>query len=210
MIVIFIVKMKLITVEGYIHWFSKYMATKIEPKFQIKQWKKETIEKLYQAGLIGFLQRFNGHSEGITKEIVNNYTQEQTRVGNLIIPVTQEYIFKALDLPLIGKNYHKGLHFKEKAWNLFLDKNKKGTFDRAKDIPREWFNEPWGELLLIIQKFFACDKGQSMAQLYHVRLLQHIKGGVKINLPYFFFQSLIKMIESTRNENKPREAQVYH
>lgn len=80
--------MKLMIVEGYIHWFPENMSTRIEPKFQIKQWKKETVEKLYQARLIGFLQRFNGHSEGITKEFVNNYTQEKKRVGNLIIPVT--------------------------------------------------------------------------------------------------------------------------
>jgi len=91
-----------------------------------------------------------------------------------------------------------------------LEKNRKGTFDRAKGIPKEWFNEPWGELVLIIHKFFTCDRGQSVAHLYHVRLLQHIKEEVKINLPYFFFCSLIKMIESIRNENKPREAQVYH
>jgi len=53
---------------------------------------------------------------------------------------------------LTGENYHEGLHFKEKAWNLFLEKKTKGAFDRTKGIPREWFNEPWGELVLIIQK----------------------------------------------------------
>lgn len=76
------------TVEGYIHWFTENMTTRIELKFQIENWRKETVEKLYQAGLVGFLQIFNGHSEGITREFLNNYTHEQTRVGNLTIPVT--------------------------------------------------------------------------------------------------------------------------
>ena len=80
--------MKLMTAEAYIQWFTETMKTRIEPRFQIENWKKETIEKLYQAGLIGFLQIFNGHSEGITRKFVRNYTQEQTRVGNIIIPMT--------------------------------------------------------------------------------------------------------------------------
>lgn len=136
--------------EGYINWISEHMGTRIEPKFQIEQWEKETVDKLYQDGLIGFLQKFNGHSESINKEFINNYAQDQTMVGNLVIPLTPEFISQALDLPLIGEHYHKGLHFKEKAWSFFLEKNKKGTFDRTKGILREWFNEPWGELVLII------------------------------------------------------------
>lgn len=110
---------------------------------------------------------------------------------------------------MTGENYHKGLHFKEKACTFFLENNRKGAFDRTKGIPKECFNEPWGELVLIIQKLFTCDRGHSVAHLYHVRLLYHIKGEVKINLPYFFSRNLIKMIESVKNENKPKEAQVY-
>lgn len=128
--------------KAYIQWFTETMKTRIEPRFQIEDWRKETIEKIYRAGLVGFLKIFSGHSEEVTREFINNYTQEQTRVGNIIIPMTQEFLSQALDLLMIGENYHKGLHFKEKAWTLFLEKNRKGTFDRAKGIPKEWLNEP--------------------------------------------------------------------
>ena len=66
--------MKLMIVEAYIHWFSEIMSARVEPKFQIERWRKETIEKLYQAGLIGFLQKFDGHSEEITRDFINNYS----------------------------------------------------------------------------------------------------------------------------------------
>jgi len=131
-------------------------------------------------------------------------------VGNLIIPLTPEYIFQALDIALTRENYHKGPHFKEKSWTFFLEKNRKGSFDRTKGISREWFNERWGELVLIIKKPFTCDRGHSVAYLYHVKLLQHIKREEKINLSYLFFRNLIKMIKSVKNENKPKEAQVYY
>jgi len=202
--------MKLVTAEDYIYWFTEIMTNRVEPKFHIEQWGKETIEKLYQSGMIGFLQKFNGHSEQITKEFINNFSQDKTQIGELSIPVTQEFLSKALNLPMIGENYHKGLHFKEKAWTFFLEKNRKGTFDRAKGIPREWFNEPWGELVMIIQKFLTCDRQYSIAHLYHVRLLQHIKGDGRINLPYFLYKSLVKMVETVKQENKPKATQVYH
>ena len=69
-------------------------------------------------------------------------------VGSLHIRLTPEYIFEALKFPSSGELYHKGLHFKDKGWTFFLDKNRKGYFDRSKGIPREWFNEPWAELVL--------------------------------------------------------------
>ena len=202
--------MKLVTAEAYIDWFTETMANRVEPKFQIESWEKETIEKLYQAGMIGFLQKFNGHSEEITKDFIKNFNQDQTRIGEIIVPVTQEYLSKALDLPMLGEKYYKGLHFKEKAWTFFLEKNRKGTFDRTKGIPREWFNEPWGELVLIIQKFLTCDRGYSVAHLYHVKLLQHIKGEDRINLPYFLYKSLLRMIETARHENRLKSGQMYH
>lgn len=156
------------------------------------------------------MQKFDGHSEEITRDFINNYSQDQTRVRDVIIPVTQEYLSQALDLPMIGEKYHKGLHFKEKAWTFFLEKNWKGTFDRTKGIPREWFNEPWGELVLVIQKFLICDRGYSVAHLYHVRLLQHMKGEDRINLPYFLFRSLLRIIETVRHEHRPKAGQIYH
>ena len=64
-------------------------------------------------------------------------------VGSLHIPLTPKSISKALELPSLGELYHKGLHFKDKGWIFFLDKNRKGYFDRSTGIPREWFNEPW-------------------------------------------------------------------
>lgn len=186
------------------------MSIRVEPKFQIESWGKETIEKLYQAGMISFLQKFDGYSEQITRDFIDNFSQDQTRVGDVIIPVTQEYLSQALDLPMIGEKYYKGLHFKEKAWTFFLEKNRKGTFDRTKGIPKEWFNEPWAELVLIIQKFLTCDRGYSIAHLYHVRLLQHIKGEDRINLPYFLYRSLLKMIETVKHEHRPKAGQIYH
>lgn len=85
---IFIVKMKLVIANEFIHWFSETMSVRVEPKFQIESWGKETIEKLYQAGMISVLQKVDGHFEQITRDFINNFSQDQTWVGDVIIPVT--------------------------------------------------------------------------------------------------------------------------
>ena len=135
--------MKLMTVDGYIKWFSDQMASRTEPKyFQVEHWSRETVEKICQSGLIGFSQKVQSHNEDVKREFVNNYRYNETMVGSLHIPLNPDYISEALGLPSSGELYHKGLHFKDKGWTFFLDKNRKGSFDGSKGIPREWFNEP--------------------------------------------------------------------
>ena len=111
---------------------------------------------------------------------------------------------------MIGEKYCKGLHFKEKAWTFFLEKNRKGTFYRKKGIPRESFNKPWGELVFIIQNFLTCDRGYSVSHLYHVRLLQHIKGEHRINLPYFLHKSLTKVCKKIRAQPLSMKTTLCH
>ena len=67
--------MRMLTVQGYINWYTENMLTRLEPsEFKVENWGKETIEKLYQARLIGFLQKFKGHNDRLTKEFINNYS----------------------------------------------------------------------------------------------------------------------------------------
>jgi len=160
--------------------------------------------------LVGFLHNFNGHNNKITQEFTNHYEQGQTKVGDFSIPLNPRFLSKALDLPLTGEEYHKGLHFKEKGWTFFLEKQRKNSFDRSKGIERDWFREPWSKLVLIIKRYFTCGNRHNLVYLYHIRLIQHIKGESKINLLYFFLRSLIKMIESVKNKTEVKEAHIYH
>lgn len=205
--------MRLCTGKGYINWYTKHMqmATKMEHKvFKVENWSEEAVEKLFQTRLLDFLRKFNGHNDRITQEFIENFENGQTKVGELSIPVNSTFISQALEVPLIGEKYHKGLHFKGKGWTFFLEKQRKGTFDGTKGILREWFREPWLELVVIIQKYFTCDNRHSIVYLYHIKLLQHIKGDCKINIPYFFSKSLTKMIEIVKNKTEAKEANIYH
>ena len=49
-----------------------------------------------------------------------------------------------------------------------------------------------------------------MVHMYHVKILQHIQGENKINLPYFFTMSLLKMIEGLNQKKDRKETSYYH
>lgn len=99
------------------------MATKMEPReFKLENWSKDAVEKLFQAGLLEFLRKFNGHNDKITQEFIKNFENGKTKVGELPISINPTFISQDLELPLEGEEYHKGFHFKEKGCTVFLEK----------------------------------------------------------------------------------------
>jgi len=114
---------------------------------------------------------FNGHNDKITRDFLENFEHGQTIVGEISIRLNPTFLSQELDLPLIGEEYHKGLHFKEKGWTFSLEKQRKRSFDETREIPRDWLREPWLELVLIIQKYFTCDNWYSVVYLYHIKFL---------------------------------------
>lgn len=77
------------------------------------------------------------------KNSSNFFENWETRVGEIPISVNPTFIPQALELLLIREEYHKGLHLKEEGWTFYLEKQRKGTFDRTKGILRDWIKEPW-------------------------------------------------------------------
>lgn len=74
------------------------MERGIEPKgFQFGKWTKEIVERLYQAGLLEFLRKFDGYNAKVTKEFISNYQDENTIVGDVTIPIIEEYLSHATD-----------------------------------------------------------------------------------------------------------------
>ena len=107
--------MRLFMVQGYINWYIELMATKMEPReFKLENWSKDAVEKLFQARLLEFLRKFNGHNDKVTQEFIKKFENGQTKVGELPISINLAFISQALELPLEGEEYPKGLHFKEK------------------------------------------------------------------------------------------------
>ena len=74
----------------------------------------------------------------------------------------------------------------------FLCKSRAGSVKWKKGVPRSWLIHPWDEVAHVIQKFITCEGRFSVMYLYHIKLMQHLRGDCEINIPYFLLQSLSK------------------
>lgn len=70
--------------------------------------------------------------------------------------------------------------------------------------------EPWEEMVLIIKKDFTCHERYKIVHLYHIKFLQHIKGDCKLNLPYLFSRSLVKMVKGVKSKTGSKETSYFH
>ena len=69
---------------------------------------------------------------------------------------------------------------------------------------------PWDEVVYIVQKFITCEGRFSIVYLYHIKLLQHLKGECEINMPYFLLQSLTKMAKAVQRRQKDKMTSLFH
>ena len=68
---------------------------------------------------------------------------------------------------------------------------------------------PWDEIVYIIQKFITCEDRFSIVYLYHIKILQHLKGDCEINMPYFLLQSLSKMAKDVQRRAKDKMTSLF-
>jgi hypothetical protein len=80
----------------------------------------------------------------------------------------------------------------------------------VKGIPRNWILEAYDKLLLIIQIFFTCEGRYSRVLQYHFKLLLHFTGKREIDLPYFLFMSLQRMILLAQRKPDKLQKSIFH
>ena len=77
-------------------------------------------------------------------------------------------------------------------------------------IPVSALEEKWTSLLLIIQKFIACEGWFGSMYMYHIRLLMNFLENQTINFPYFLLSSLKNMSTTIQKNLDDVEPHLYH
>ena len=65
-------------------------------------------------------------------------------------------------------------------------------------------------MLKLVHKFITCEVHFTIAHLYQMRLLTHISGDDPLNLPYYLYNSLIKMSKRYQQQPLSSPQYVYH
>jgi len=173
------------------HKGGKVVRTKLVDMhlFDIEPMEREVFQRV---GCLSFCQNMHrGHPE-VAKEFALHFDGRKTKVGYLEYEVTQASISVATGIPIIGDKWFKSMDLSS-IYVKYLFKPEYQANDFSKSMPRSQLIEQFDRILKIIQRYFTCEGRFKTLYQYHVRLLLHFTGKVKMNIPYYLLISIGNM-----------------
>jgi hypothetical protein len=124
--------------------------------------------------------------------------------------VTADMISKVTDIPRIGEQWFKAKKIEKKDRCQDMLRPKHRGVDLVRGVPRKWLIEYYDKLLSIIQRFFTCEGRYSWVLQYHFKLLLHFTGKKEIELSFFLFKSLQRMIYFAQRKLEKLQKSIFH
>ena len=81
-------------------------------------------------------------------------------------------------------------------------KQEHSEIDLKNSIPRSFMKDNYSKLLMVIQKYFTYEGRFHMVYSYHLKLLQHFVGKRSLELLFYFYKSLGKMLDKVKIKTK--------
>jgi hypothetical protein len=80
----------------------------------------------------------------------------------------------------------------------------------SKGVPKSHMLEYFDKMLMVIQRYFMCKGRFNMVYQYHIILLLHLTGKESMNIPFYFFRSIGKMLDRVQGKSKQVDTSVFH
>jgi hypothetical protein len=77
-------------------------------------------------------------------------------------------------------------------------------------VPRNHLVEAFDKMLKVIQRYFTCEGRFNMIYQYHIRLFLHFTGKDLMNIPFYLFRSMGKMVDRVQAKSKAVDTSVFH
>ena len=70
--------------------------------------------------------------------------------------------------------------------------------------------EGFDNMLRVILIYFTCEGSFNIIYQYHIRLLFHFTSKDLVNLPFYLFRSIRKMVDRVQAKSKAVDTSVFH
>jgi hypothetical protein len=77
-------------------------------------------------------------------------------------------------------------------------------------VPRSHLVEGFDKMLKVIQRYFTCEVRLNMIYQYHNSLLLHFTCKDLMNIPFYMFRSMGKMVDRVKSKSKVVDTIVFH
>ena len=158
---------------------------------------------------MSFCQRIQGFHQQGTKDFSLHFDGTKTKVGDLEFVVTPQTISATIRIPCIGMEWFKGMKFDLTHCSSFL-KPEFMEVDIKNGVPRNFLINTYANFLVVIQKYFTCERRFNLAFLYHFKLLMHFTRKEAINIPFFLFISIGKMSDKVQAKPSASLPALFH
>jgi hypothetical protein len=119
-------------------------------------------------------------------------------------------IVEVTEIPRIGEQWFKAKKIEKEDWCQDMLRPEHRGVDLVRGVPRKWLIEDYDKLLFIIQRFFTCEGRYSWVLQYHFKLLLHFTGKKEIDLSFFLFKSLQRMISFAQRKPEKLQKSIFH
>ena len=146
--------------------------------------------KLFRrVGWFLFFEKITCYNLEATRSFVQNCSNSCVEFQTLKIELTKELISKATGLAIEGECRFKKFPF-EFDPSIFRFPGFE-SLDWNKGIHLSTVKPEWREVIGTVQCYITCEGRFATMYKYHFRFLLHLNDQSKMNLPLFFFKSLI-------------------
>jgi hypothetical protein len=149
-----------------------------------------------------------GHLE-VAREFSLKFDGINTKVGTLEMEVSKATIAAAIEIPNTGERWFKSMTLNANFSKYFLKPKHQGD-NLSKGVPRSHLVEGFEKMLKVIQRYFTCEGRFNMIYQYHTRILLHFTGKDLMNIPFYLFRSMGKMVDRVHAKSKAVDTSVFY
>ena len=173
----------------------------------IKQFPR-SAKLIQRSGWFSFCDKLQGYHSQLTMAFIENYNEDRVQLQSLTVRVNEISIVEAINVPAEGERWSKQKDFKEYFSEFLILGSDKLDWKNGVHVSK--IKPEWRVPLEVIQNYITCDGRYDRVLKFHFKLLLHIHGTTQLNLPFYLFRSLQKMITKVQKHPAHTARSVYH
>jgi hypothetical protein len=169
----------------------------------------EVAECFKQVGIFSYCERLTTFHQQIAEAFALSYDGRIAKIGREQFIIDEASIAEYTGLSRTGSCWFKtSLHSNVEFRSYLLPVHKSLTW--KKDIPLSYLEPKWQTLLKAILVYITCEGRYNRVLYYHFKLLNHFTGREPLNIPYFFYKTLIKMEKQVQAQPTKVSSRISH
>lgn len=123
--------------------------------------------------------------------------------------LSPETIAEATGIPSVGEQWNKRQLLEKSYYAPYIEPGYMRHLSRV--FPFHYLNDQFAPLMKLIIRYFSCEGRFSRLYAYHVRLLMHFTRVRMMNIPYFMFRNIEKMVPLVQRKTPAQQHNnIYH